>query len=733
MTTHTPSPALGHQQIVDRDVIDVDLAALLHMFWRRKILITLITLAGFCASYFIAHALTPSYVSRALVLLNGGAQYQPLASLMSGTSGLGRFDNSYIVGEIEIIRSRMVARQLVQQFFPMEAGKQVGFDDGYEAERSAGFKSLSVHGQVYNEPPPVSNIEFERRVSNVLKALSVRSVPGSSVLQIEYASADPVLSAEVANAVVDIYMDLALDDQLRASRRLQAWYDKRLEDLRADMQAADDAVQAYKHNNVVMQGRKGLLSTEQISGINSKLINARAEVAALQAKLEQIKTLNLDRIDVEAIPDIFDSALMVRLQADYARQQAAISDFAARYGPKHPKMIRAQSERADIKRSLRNELQSMEVTLQADLDLAMAGVQALEEEAFALSGRHLNDAQSMIGLQSLEREAEAIRSVYDKLLSSFIANNSHEELRDPKARIISRAVPPYAAAAPNKRLIISLGTFLSLCVGLLLALILGKLDQTLRSAFQLEDLLGVPCYASIPSVKAARDEDLSRYIVKFPGSMVAEAVRTLRTVTGLRALGDKPKVISVTSSFSGEGKTMLSTWLGRATAKAGERVIVVDCDMRRPNIHRTLGVDNSATLVEYLTGEAELEDIIQKDPLSGMYVIYARAVPHHALYLIGSERMRNLVTALRDAYDLVIIDTPACLAVSDSRVLATLSDITLYGVAWASTPRDAVRYGVKQFLDIDVPLATVLMNVDVKRQARYGYADSMYYYEEDAA
>ena len=174
-----------------------------------------------------------------------------------------------------------------------------------------------------------------------------------------------------------------------------------------------------------------------------------------------------------------------------------------------------------------------------------------------------------------------------------------------------------------------------------------------------------------------------------------------------------------------------SSWLGQLAAQAGERVILVDCDLRRPNVHTALGQKNDVSLVEHLTGRADLDDVIQKDGDSGMDIIYARAVPHSALQLLSSDEMGTFVGELRKRYDLIIFDAPPCLAVSDARVLSTYSDMTLYGTAWAKTDQSSVAQGLKQFTDIKANVATVLMNVNVKRHAKYGFGDVFYAYGEE--
>ncbi|HRQ62068.1 MAG TPA: CpsD/CapB family tyrosine-protein kinase [Alphaproteobacteria bacterium] len=256
------------------------------------------------------------------------------------------------------------------------------------------------------------------------------------------------------------------------------------------------------------------------------------------------------------------------------------------------------------------------------------------------------------------------------------------------------------------------------------------MDNTFRSPGQLEWLGRYPCFALIPEVAGLKGAASADFILSKPASSAAESVRTLRTVMNLRgANGQKPKVVSITSALPGEGKSTLAGWLARVAAKAGEKVILIDADLRRPSLHKNFGQNNEASLVEYLSGKASLTDIIYKDKATGLHVLFGKSLPGSALDLISSQKMADMMESLRQAYDLVIIDSPACLAVSDARVLAKLSDQALYVVGWDKTPRDIVLGGVKQFADMGYgPLAFVLAGVDVHRHVRYGYGDTVYYY-----
>jgi succinoglycan biosynthesis transport protein ExoP len=321
-------------------------------------------------------------------------------------------------------------------------------------------------------------------------------------------------------------------------------------------------------------------------------------------------------------------------------------------------------------------------------------------------------------------EAESTRETLNGFLEAARRSERQEELQEPRAKVISAASVPRAPSWPNQMLVLSLSAVASLFAGLGIALLMEKLDNSFRSANQIENAMGLPCFALIPSAGKVRMPFLGRYPLAEPTSGLAESVRTLRMVMNLRSGEKKPKVVTMTSSFPAEGKTTLSLWLARSAAASGERVLLVDTDLRRPNVHTSSGQRGPASLADYLSGEKEMEEVICKDADSPAHIIFGKSVPN-ALDLLGTERMKDLVARLRGKYDLVILDSPSCLAVPDARLLATLSDCVLYAVKWDKTPREAVAGGVKHFTDFGYSaLALVLTNVDVKRHAEYGYGDS---------
>jgi succinoglycan biosynthesis transport protein ExoP len=431
---------------------------------------------------------------------------------------------------------------------------------------------------------------------------------------------------------------------------------------------------------------------------------------------------------MESAGAVMNSEVIQKLKIDQARLEAELAELSSRYGPKHPQILNLRSEIAGTRDSIRAETKTITKGIEAELDLAATRVKTLEQSLNVSGGEKMREDSRMVGLRALEMEAESTRETLNGFLEATRRSERQEELQEPRAKVISTASVPRAPSWPNQMLVLSLSAVASLFAGLGIALLMEKLDNSFRSANQIENAMGLPCFALIPSAGKVRMPFLGRYPLAEPTSGLAESVRTLRMVMNLRSGEKKPKVVTMTSSFPGEGKTTLSLWLARSAAASGERVLLVDTDLRRPNVHTSSGQRGPASLADYLSGEKEMEEVICKDADSPAHIIFGKSVPN-ALDLLGTERMKELVARLRGKYDLIILDSPSCLAVPDARLLATLSDCVLYAVKWDKTPREAVAGGVKHFTDFGYSaLATVLTNVDVRKHAEYGYGDSAAYY-----
>jgi capsular exopolysaccharide synthesis family protein len=328
-------------------------------------------------------------------------------------------------------------------------------------------------------------------------------------------------------------------------------------------------------------------------------------------------------------------------------------------------------------------------------------------------------------------EARANKQLYETVLSRYKETKVFDkELERADARVISRAMVPGLPFYPQKTLIVVAAFLVSTVLGVALALILEYLDQGFRSVSQLENITGVPVLGATPQL-TRRDRRKHPHAVALarPNSAFGEAVRTIRTGLMLADADNPPRTIMITSAVSGEGKSSLSLSLASLAARSGQRVIVVDADMRHPNLHEMLEQPNDTGLSDVLGGRAPLEDVIKTDDPTGIHYITAGNRAPHPADLIGSIHMRTLLRTLAGLYDLVVIDTPPLLAVSDALLLVRHVDHSVYVVRWEKTRRETAIAGLKQLIDAGAKhAALVLAQVDVGKQARYGYRDSGYYY-----
>lgn len=720
---------------------DVDLRTLLLMLWRRKMVVLGCILIGLSFSTIAMSFMKPHYTSRAIVLIENKIQNSRMDEFQSLLSSSLRVDSSLILSEIEIIKSRMTALKIVKKLNLM-ADPEFNARFKYTIDNSApqnivdqSFKKLSVHGSnLENLPAEMIEKDLGEVITAFLKGLEVRSVPGSSAIQVEYTSVDSNKAALIANTVIDVYIEQRLENKFLATKKVTDWLDQRLSSLREQVQAADHAIAAYKKKHNLAEGARNVsISAEQLSALNNQLITAKARKSEAEARLEEIKKIAGDIDKIEVIPEVINSTLIQKLKSDRAQIESQRSELQRRYGPKHPALLKIQNQIEGLNQQMREEMIKISKSTANEVLFAQASIKALEEGLNENQGQQFIDNQALVGLSDLEREAQSTRLTYETFLKTYKEVDEREKLQSPEARVISSAVPSRSPSFPNKMLMISLATIIGTFIGLIIAFLLEKMDNTFRSIYQVEALSGYPCYALVPKVENISKQELTNFVLSKPSSMVAESVRTLRTLLNLRpnSSGAKTRCITLTSSFPGEGKTLLSLWLGRLAAKSGEKVLIIDADLRRSGLHKALGISNDLSLVDYLTGQKELSQIIYNGDVSGVHMIFGRSVPNSALDLLSSEKMVNLLQKLRQSYDLIIIDSPACMAVSDACVLAKMSDRLMYLVAWDQTPREVVLSGIKQFADMAYhDLAVVLSHVDIKRHVKYGYGDSAYYLEQ---
>tara|TARA_R110002124_G_scaffold3271_4_gene22316 strand:- start:359 stop:2050 length:1692 start_codon:yes stop_codon:yes gene_type:complete len=554
-------------------------------------------------------------------------------------------------------------------------------------------------------------------------------------MSLSFTSESPTKAAKISNALADAYVVDQLEAKFDATKKANEWLSTRLATLRTQVQDSERAAEIYRTENGLQDTGGTTLNEQQLSELNAQLILARTNLAEKQAKYTRAKQILGSGGSIESVADVLQSQTISALrsqEAELARQQA---DLSSKYGPRHPSILNIDAQRKDIQRQIGREVQRIVGSIQNEASIAQSRVDSLQGSLNELKGTANMNNQAFVQMRELQREAEANKTVYESFLNRFKETSQQGGLQTPDARVISVATLPSAPSKPNKELAAIVALIFSGLVGVGTALILERLDNTMRTAKEVEEKLGLPHLVSIPIVPNELGANKARllpheYLIVKPLSAFSESLRSLRSALALSNVDNPPKVLLFTSSLPGEGKTTTSICFARAAAEAGLRVILVDCDLRHPSVQKTFQISPAKQgLVELLAGRASLSDVLVSDLKTSLHHIPVAIGAANPPDVLGSKQMRTLLADLRNTYDLIVLDSAPVLPVADSRVLSGFADKTVFVVRWSTTPKDAAAGAVRDLISYGAEIAGIVMSaVDIEKQAKYGYGDGGYYY-----
>lgn len=732
-----PEPGSRGVRAVDGLSQTFDLHALIATFRRRLKLFLSIGLLVFITVLIVTLQATPRYTaSAALMIDNRKEQVVESQAVLSGLPA----DTATVDTEVEILKSRQLAEQVVRTLnlesdaeFNARLGKP-----GFVGKLINGLKGLftaSAPDDVKRQITEASRLKtHEAVVDRVRQGLTIQRVGLTYVMNVRYTSVSPAKAARIANAFADTYLLQQLEAKFDATRQANTWLNARLAEMRGEVQQSEVAVERYRAANNLLSTSGATLTEQEISTYNQQLASVRAQQAEDEARLRTARAQLAAGSNGEDVGEALGSQVVQQLRGQRAEISGRVADLSSRYGPRHPDMVRAQRQLADIDTQIEAEILRIISNLEARVQVSRERTGSMVGSLASARGALASNNNASIRLKELERNAESARTLYQNLLDRFKQTTSQEGLEQSDARVVSRAPIPNAPSSPNVPMNLFLGFLLAFGAGVGAMILAEMLDSGLSTAADVERKVGLPQIGSIPlvsSVAEGEDRNLSPtdYLMNRPLSAFAEGVRALRTAVQFSRVGEAVKVVAITSSVPGEGKTTTSVCLARSAAQAGQRVVIVDCDLRRRAINRMLGIKPTVGLLEVLNASADLQSALYLDEVSGAQVLPLAKGDFTPKDVFGSIAMDRLLAEMRDRFDLIILDTAPALAVSDTRVVAAKSDIVIFLSRWRTTPDKAVTQSIRLLEQSGAHIAGVaLVQVDMRQQARYGYGDAGYYY-----
>lgn len=572
--------------------------------------------------------------------------------------------------------------------------------------------------------------------SRLIKAfhdrLSVDLAPESRMLEISFESTDPQLAARVVNSLMNTYVDYNFITKYQGTRQASAWMGKQLDELKAKMEQSQQALVDYERQNAIINiTDQENLEDQRLAALSQDLTAAQSDLAGKQSLFQLVQD-NPSQIALLAQDD-----LLQKLQAKLADLKSDYVNDLAQYGPNFPKVQRLKEQDQAVQSLINQERQRAVERIQRDYAAAAGRTKILERGVAREKIEVGKLSQLLIQHNILKRDFDTNQDLYNGLLKRLKDARLTAGLRATNIHIVDDALIPTIPARPKKILNLTVGLLVGLILGVTLALVEDGFDTSIKNAEDVEKLVPAPALAVVPADlspkhsplrsarnghKQRRDKAVALAVSQRPHSVLAESFRSLRT--SILTFGDPfpPKVLLVTSTQPGEGKTSAAINLALALAQRGGRVLLIDADLRKPEISSTLGLNGTKGLSKVLARACRLGEAIERPSISpNLWTLPAGKIPQNPAEMLSARNMEQMLQELRRHFNHLVIDSPPVLLVTDATVLSRFADGVLLVVESGVTPRDAIlrAYNTLEAAGARI-LGTVVNKMDFTHDGYYG-------------
>lgn len=700
-----------------------DLLELWSLLKRHRSQIFLLTGMLMLIATLVVFNMTPIYRGTALMLVENSADAKVLT--LNDLYSNQRETDVAFNSQLQILRSRSVVERVIRKLKLYD----------YPAMDPRGKKGgFSLFGKKTSNVQMSEEAMTDALIGRVLGGLTIEPVWRSRIVKVSFDSPDRELAAKVANAVVDAYIDNDFESRSEMTQRANVWLNERMDGIRKKLEASENALQHFreKENIVDTKGVELSGTGKQFEEVSTNLIAARMRLAEAQNAYNQVKDSKGEPIEVlESIPAVLMDPTVRQMKSAEAAALAKVNAYKSRYAPAHPKMIAAMSELKTAQDALSQAIQTVidgiyrQYQIARDNANAAAGAKAQIENQI----QDISSKSAQLGM--LQRDVDSYKQLYDNFVNRAKETEAAVNLQFTPGRLVDPATVPGAPVKPNKLAAIFGAIFFGLLASSMLVFVRDYLDNTLRTENEVERRLHLGALGSVPLLdRKGGGENPSQVFQGSPDSPFSESIRGLRTSVLLSAIDEPHRVVIVTSTVPGEGKTTISISLAQALGQL-KKVLLVDADMRRPTIGKNIGggIGDGPGLVDYLAGEAELSDCIRTLADSNVSVLPAGKRLNSPLELISSQKFGDTLEKLKMQYDMVIVDCPPLKPVSDSLVISRYANAVLYVVKADGIPYQMIAASIKSLHDVNAPVLGVVLNqVDFKVVDRYGQYSYQYQY-----
>ena len=721
--TLPPEPPRPTESEPDGD--EFDLRELWQVIVKRRWTIAIFTLIVLTATVTATYLMTPIYRAALTMQIDREdikiVKIEEVTPVESASSGQDYYQTQY-----ELLKSRSLVLRVINQLGLADIAQTAE-----PPSMLAGFRRwLSEWLPQASEAQPVpssASARMEGVITGFLTNLTIEPVRNSRLVKLYYNSADPQQAATILNALAKSYINLNLERRFDASAYARNFLQERLQQVKAKLEDSErELVEFARQQQIYSVDEKQSIVTRNLEATNAALGEAEKRRISAEVVYRQMlasRGQNLSQVQ--------NNPMVQSLRDAKGKLEAQYQENLGIYKPAYPAMAQLRTQIAQVEIMLNQEMANARATITANYDVAKSEESLLRNRLDEIKREVLELQDRSIRFNILRREVDTNRQLYDGLLQRFKEVGVAAGVGTNNISIVDEAKTPVFPYKPNLQLNALLALVLGLLGGVGLAFLFERLDDTFKRPEELEKLLGLPVLGVIPKTRKDRGDDRPMALVGHddPRSAFAESYRSVRTALQFSTASGVPRLLTVTSAMSNEGKSTTVLSLAIQFAQSGKRTLLIEADLRKPTLHRSLSLDNQIGLTNYLAGGgAQPVDIAKPTHIPNLFAIPSGPLPPNPAELLSSARMMELLTLAAEKFDQVILDSPPLLGLADALILGNLCGGTLLTVEMGGTPRGYVLGALKRLRGARVHVLGAILTKLEARAGAYGYYRSYYYY-----
>jgi capsular exopolysaccharide synthesis family protein len=734
---------LQQQEAEAQDDDTIDLKAIFRTLLKHKW--TILGIAGLCTLAAVVYTLrvTPLYEAKALLQIDRAAQkvvgFNAEVEVDEGPAA----DQLQLRTQIELLKSRSLAERVIDELGLYKPTSPTGLPEAGAAPAPGALPGDEAPA----EPPGfvaqlgnnfrtlfTASVADERVLSRAdtlqafERSVTVEPIRNSRLVEIQVLNADAELAARIANTMAKAFISSSIERKADSSIYARQFLEDQIKQTKAKLEESERVINEYaKKNEILNLGDKGSAATQTFVDFSAALGKAQQDRIKAESQYNEVKN------NPESAPQALENEAIQAYKAQRARLEAEYAKNLATYKPEFPTMVQARAQIGELEARIKTEVNTILASIKGQYEAAKQQEELLKARVASTRSEVLSVQDRSVDMNLLQRELDSNRGVYDSLLQRLKEVSVTAGITTNNVSIVDEASAPLFPAKPKPLINLALGLVLGLFLGMLAALLREQMDDSIKHADEVEGTFGMPLLGLIPMTKPAKggDEAVALLTHTDPRSAFAEAYRSMRTALQFSTADGAPKRFMVTSCGKSEGKTTTALALAINFAQLGQRVLLIDADMRKSAVHKALKLPNERGLSNLLSGDRGSEMLIQPTTIPNLSVLLAGPTPPDPVELLMGPKLGMLLDKAQElGFSQVIIDGPPLLGIADAVVLGNQIQHVVFAVKASGTKKDSIKDAMRRLRNAGIaPMGVVLTHArnehssDYAYEAYYGYGD----------